>query len=81
MIFSWKIVKYHLSGLCYGSVISEVFVNLFFSGINNCRPYIFFEQIFEHFQTYLLPSVGNNFRTEKAYVRGLAGGAFSIRLK
>ena len=26
-----------------------------------------------------LPSVGPNFRTENAYVRGLAGGAFSIR--
>ena len=26
-----------------------------------------------------LPSVGSHFRTEKAYVRGLAGGAFNIR--
>ena len=25
-----------------------------------------------------MPSVGYYFRTEKAYVRGLAGGAFSI---
>ena len=28
-----------------------------------------------------LPSVGSNFRTKKAYVQGLAGGAFSIRQK
>ena len=27
-----------------------------------------------------LPSVRSNFRTAKTYVRGLAGGAFSIRL-
>ena len=28
----------------------------------------------------LMPSVGCYFRTKKAYVRGLAAGAFSIRL-
>ena len=41
---------------------------------------MFFSWIFEHFRTYKLPSVGSYFRTEKACVRGLAGGAFSIRL-
>ena len=64
-------------GLCFN--LSEVLVNLFFSGISNCRLFIFFEHIFKHFQTYYLASVGSNFRTDKAYVRGLARGAFSIR--
>ena len=31
----------------------------------------------EKIESYL-PYVGPNFRTENAYVRGLAGGAFSI---